>query len=57
MGTPVPNQFGLANNLTPERIKQLRWEKELEERNKPLTDEEIDELIQATGYEVLIYCL
>jgi splicing factor 3B subunit 1 len=52
MGTPAPNQFGLVNNLTPERIKQLRWEKELEERNRPLTDEELDDMIKVTGYEV-----
>lgn len=52
MSTPVLNQFGLQNNLTPERIKQLRWEMELEERNRPMTDEEIDQLIQLPGYEV-----
>ncbi len=52
IGTPAPNQYGLVNNLTPERIKQLRWEKELEERNRPLADEELDEMIKVPGYEV-----
>ena len=52
IASPAPNQYGLVNNLTPERIKQLRWEKELEERNRPLADEELDELIQVSGYEV-----
>lgn len=53
VASPAPNQFGLINNLTPEKIKQLRWEKELEERNRPLADEELDELIQISGYEIV----
>jgi predicted carbohydrate-binding protein with CBM5 and CBM33 domain len=31
------------------------WQKDLYDRNKPLTDEELDALIPASGYEVSIF--
>lgn len=42
-------------NLTPERIQMLRVEKEIDERNRPFADEELDQLLpgQAEGYEVI----
>ena len=48
MGTPSMTNAG----LTPERIQMLRWEKEIDERNRPLTDEELDQFLPSVGYEV-----
>lgn len=35
--------------------QQMRWDREIEERNRPLTDEELDAILpgQAEGYKVL----
>ena len=42
-------------NLTPEMIQKLRIEREIDERNKPLTDEELDKLLPGPtdGYEIV----
>ena len=40
--------------LTPDKIQTLRLERELDERNRPLTDEELDQLLPSQGYEVII---
>lgn len=42
-------------SLTPERLQMLRWEKEIDERNRPLTDEELDQVLPIDGYEVIFY--
>jgi len=39
--------------LTPEQYNALRWEREVEERNRPLTDEELDAMLPSEGYKVL----
>lgn len=31
------------------------WQKDLYDRNKPLTDEELDQLIPVQGYEVSVF--
>jgi splicing factor 3B subunit 1 len=40
--------------MAPEQMQQLRWERELEERNRYMADEELDVLIPGLkdGYEV-----
>jgi len=45
--TPVP-KF-----ITPEAIQAMRWEKEIDERNRPLTDEELDAIFPSEGYKIL----
>lgn len=50
--TPGMSTPGLTS-LTPERLQLLRWEKEIDERNRPLTDEELDQLLPIDGYEVI----
>ena len=50
--TPGLSTPGLTS-LTPERLQMLRWEKEIDERNRPLGDEELDQLLPIEGYEVL----
>ncbi|KAL0359686.1 UNVERIFIED_CONTAM: Splicing factor 3B subunit [Sesamum angustifolium] len=41
MATPTPNAI-MRSAMTPEQYNLLRWEKDIEERNRPLTDEELD---------------
>ncbi|CEG49811.1 Splicing factor 3b, subunit 1 [Plasmopara halstedii] len=43
----------MNGTLTPELAQRLRWEREIEERNRPLADEELDALFPATGYKIL----
>ena len=39
--------------MTPEQIQAYRWEKEIDERNRPLTDEELDAIFPFDGYKVM----
>lgn len=50
LATPTP---AAAGAMTPEQMQSWRWEKELDERNRPLTDEELDALFPQEGYKVL----
>lgn len=43
----------LSGALTPEMAQRLRWEREIEERNRPLADDELDAMFPATGYKIL----
>lgn len=52
--TPGLSTPGLTS-LTPERLQMLRWEKEIDERNRPLGDEELDQLLPTEGYEVIFF--
>jgi splicing factor 3B subunit 1 len=49
MMTPTPSQM----YLTPEASNALRWERELDVRNRPLSDEELDAMFPTTGYKIL----
>ncbi|CAN0407411.1 unnamed protein product, partial [Hapterophycus canaliculatus] len=56
MMTPSPSlgQAGLggvvgAEPMTPELAQQMRWERELDERNRPLTDEDLDAMFPPAG--------
>ena len=46
MMTPVPGM---------PQISGPYWQKDLYDRNKPLTDEELDALIPSSGYEVSFF--
>jgi splicing factor 3B subunit 1 len=39
--------------MTPEQMQTWRWEKELDERNRPISDEELDALFPQEGYKIL----
>ncbi|KAG1467865.1 hypothetical protein G6F56_004173 [Rhizopus delemar] len=49
MMTPTPSQM----YMTPEASNALRWERELDVRNRPLSDEELDAMFPTTGYKIL----
>lgn len=46
--TPAPHMIP----MTPEQMQIYKWEKEIDDRNRPLTDEELDALIPP-GYKIL----
>jgi hypothetical protein len=41
--TPTPSQLAA---MTPEQIQQYRLQTDLDERNRPLTDEDLDEMFK-----------
>ncbi|XP_060636999.1 splicing factor 3B subunit 1 isoform X1 [Anolis sagrei] len=49
MATPTP---GHIMSMTPEQLQAWRWEREIDERNRPLSDEELDAVFPE-GYRVL----
>lgn len=49
MATPAP---GHIVPMTPEQMQAYRWEKEIDERNRPISDDELDSLFPP-GYKVL----
>lgn len=49
MATPTP---GHLMSMTPEQLQAYRWEREIDERNRPLSDEELDGMFPP-GYKVL----
>ena len=50
-GSDSSNQ--VYSNITPKNLQMLRLSKELQERNKHLTDAELDELLPNEGYEIV----
>lgn len=48
MATPTPGHLA---TMTPEQLQTYRWEKEIDERNRPLSDEELDAMFPP-GYKV-----
>ena len=44
---------GPAGSMTPEQIQQMRWEGEIEERNRPLTDDDLDGMFPPQGYKII----
>ena len=48
--TATPQYVG---PITPEIQQQMRWEAEVNERNRPLSDDELDALFPSTGYRIL----
>ena len=50
METPTPGQF---RPVTPEQVFAMRWENEIDYRNRVLTDEELNAVFPKDGYEIL----
>ncbi|CAH1995277.1 unnamed protein product [Acanthoscelides obtectus] len=49
MATPTPGHLA---SMTPEQLQAYRWEREIDERNRPLSDEELDAMFPP-GYKIL----
>uniref|UniRef100_A0A0E0JZU3 Uncharacterized protein n=1 Tax=Oryza punctata TaxID=4537 RepID=A0A0E0JZU3_ORYPU len=52
LATPSPSQIA-RGPMTPEQYQLLRWERDIEGRNMPLTDEELDTILPQAGYKIL----
>jgi len=50
MGEATPSQM---RGMTPEHIHAMRWEREIDERNRHLSDEELDAMLPRDGYKIL----
>eukprot|EP00743_Colponemidia_sp_Colp-15_P002757 GILK01002985.1.p1 GENE.GILK01002985.1~~GILK01002985.1.p1 ORF type:complete len:1205 (-),score=277.67 GILK01002985.1:164-3778(-) len=48
MATPFLN-----GAVTPEQAQNMRWEREMDDRNRPLTDEDLDAMLPSHNYEVV----
>ena len=44
---------GQLASMTPEQMQAWRWERELDERNRPLSDEDLNALFPQEGYKIL----
>ncbi|KAL8139367.1 hypothetical protein V2J09_005388 [Rumex salicifolius] len=53
LATPTPGQINMRGAMTPEQYNLMRWERDIEDRNKPLTDEELDSMFPMEGYKIL----
>ncbi|KAJ8955121.1 hypothetical protein NQ318_009014 [Aromia moschata] len=49
MATPTPGHLA---SMTPEQLQAYRWEREIDERNRPYSDEELDAMFPP-GYKIL----
>lgn len=49
MTTPTPGHLA---SMTPEQLQAFRWEREIDERNRPYTDDELDAMFPP-GFKVL----
>jgi splicing factor 3B subunit 1 len=52
LATPMPSQIA-RGLITPEHYHLKRYERDMEERNMPLTDEELDSMFPPVGYKIL----
>eukprot|EP00043_Microstomoeca_roanoka_P029878 m.23659 g.23659 ORF g.23659 m.23659 type:complete len:1213 (-) comp9535_c0_seq1:171-3809(-) len=39
--------------MTPDQVQRMRWERDLDERNRPLTDEDLDMMMPSEGFKIL----
>jgi len=53
LATPTAGHSALQAPMTPEQYNMLRWEKDIEDRNRPLSDEELESMFPMEGYKIL----
>lgn len=53
MATPSMTPSYALGSMTPEMAQDIRWRTEVDERNKPISDEELDAIFPTTGYRLL----
>ena len=51
MGMMTPST-GARGSMTPEQMQAWRWEKEMDDRNRPMSDDELDAIFPQDGYKV-----
>ncbi|CAM0902880.1 unnamed protein product [Alopecurus aequalis] len=53
LATPTPSQISACVPTSPELYQHLPWERDMEERSQPLTDDELDAMFPQKGYKIL----
>jgi splicing factor 3B subunit 1 len=56
LATPTPAASQIAacgSTTTPERYQYLPWKRDIEERSRPLSDDELDGMLPQKGYKIL----
>ena len=53
MGRGFGPEMGRLSDMTPEAMQQMRWAGEIESRNRPLTDEDLDAMLPPEGFKIL----
>lgn len=56
LGMETPSASSLAGSkvaMTPEQYQSMRWDNEIAQRNRPLSDEELDSMLPPEGYRIL----
>ncbi|CAK9854830.1 unnamed protein product [Sphagnum jensenii] len=53
LATPTPGHIALQAPMTPEQYNMLQWEKDIEDRNRPMSDEELESMFPMDGYKIL----
>lgn len=43
----------LGTMISAEKLQAVRWEKEMEYRNRPLSDADLDAMLPSSGYKIL----
>lgn len=52
-GHQTPSLDQLSRMMTPEAYSQFKIDQEIDERNRPLSDEELDQMLPSEGYMIL----
>eukprot|EP00007_Cunea_sp_BSH-02190019_P009911 CAMPEP_0174230298 /NCGR_PEP_ID=MMETSP0417-20130205/1073_1 /TAXON_ID=242541 /ORGANISM="Mayorella sp, Strain BSH-02190019" /LENGTH=1270 /DNA_ID=CAMNT_0015307951 /DNA_START=119 /DNA_END=3931 /DNA_ORIENTATION=+ len=52
-GMMTPGMTPLSGMMTPEQALEQRWEREVDARNRPLSDEELDAMLPPKGYKIV----
>ena len=52
MAMMTPSSSGFSGSMTPEQMQAWRWEKEMDDRNRPMSDDELDAIFPQDGYKV-----
>lgn len=52
MGATPSSYLGMTP-MTPEMSQRMRWEAEIEERNRPISDQELDAMFPSSGYKII----
>ncbi|CAG0888335.1 unnamed protein product, partial [Cyprideis torosa] len=52
LATPAVGSAAMLSAMTPEQLQSWRWEREIDERNRPLTDEDLDAMFPP-GYKIM----
>lgn len=53
LATPTPGHIALQAPMTPEQYNMLQWEKDIEDRNRPMSDEELESMFPMDGCKIL----